>query len=98
MVSVKTALGSKPDTKALAQTLWATTPVATRIARSGRNWIAATTRPASINAGQISFREITPRYRSPRRSESVKPDRIVDQDFLAGGGVGRPHRKLVEQT
>src|SRR5437763_9915617 len=95
-VSANTVCGSNPETKVFAQTVWAMKPVATRIARSGRKPMPSATRPAPSNAGQASLRAITPSYRC-RRSKSVKLGRIVDQDFLAGAGVGRPYRELVEQ-
>src|ERR1700754_4605584 len=98
-VSANTVCGSSPETKVLEQTVWATKPVATRIARSGRKANPKATsamRFARIKPA-TSFRDIRiiERY---SRLESVEPGRIVDQDFLAGGGVGRPHRQLVEQA
>src|SRR5436309_3751792 len=94
IISANEVCGSRPDTKTLSHTLCATTLVATRTARSGRVWTAAAIRPAMINvtAGQISFRAITVLSRVAAL-ECVQPRRIVDEDFLADGCVGSPHRQ-----
>src|SRR5258708_20947984 len=59
MVSVNTVLRSRPETKVLEQTLCATTPVATRMARSGRRMMPAATGTASTAATATHFRQPT---------------------------------------
>src|ERR1700733_13279900 len=97
-LSANTICESSPETNVFEQIVWATKPVATRIARSGRKAnpkASNAMRFARIKPPATSFRDMRILWRDPRL-EPVEPGRIIDQDFLAGGGVGRPHRQLVE--
>src|ERR1700731_5299637 len=64
VVSANTVCGSSPETKIFAQAVWATNPVAPRIARSGRKRAADTTNAVRTNAPTATpaenLRETTP--------------------------------------
>src|ERR1700687_3825239 len=59
MGSANTVCAASTETKLFEQTLWATTPVATRIARSGRKVMHNAIGTARISAPAISFRKTT---------------------------------------
>src|SRR6478752_6969873 len=93
MVSENTVGGSRPETKLLEQTLCATTPVATRRARSGRQLTQAAVSTTSTTASAIHFsqRKILSRSPSQRPISLARRLRRTNRGQRLHGDARRRH-------
>src|SRR6202030_3905970 len=97
MVSLNTVCGSSPETKLFEETLCATKPVATRMARSGRRLTTGTASPTTTTGAPVmrpaqNFTEATPVSSRPAVGRVLAGLlRSADRRQRHHGNAGRRH-------